>query len=102
MGLSLAGVELISVYSAARRSSMSLDAGTRPGPHEILGPIGAGGIEVYRARDTSLKRDVALKTLPQSLATDSERLARSALGKSPGLAESPEHHNHLRARSRDR
>jgi len=56
---------------------MALSTGMRPGSYEILSAIGAGGMgEVYRARDTSLKRDVALKILPESFATDAERLAR--------------------------
>jgi eukaryotic-like serine/threonine-protein kinase len=56
---------------------MSLSTGMRHGSYEILSAIGAGGMgEVYRARDTSLKRDVALKILPDSFATDAERLAR--------------------------
>ena len=56
---------------------MTLSVGTRLGPYEILAPLGAGGMgEVYRARDTKLKRDVAIKVLPQSLAGDSEALAR--------------------------
>src|SRR5215469_10338878 len=56
---------------------MSLAAGTRLGPYEILAPIGAGGMgEVYRARDTKLKRDIALKVLPEAFANDPERMAR--------------------------
>ena len=55
---------------------MTLNAGTRLGPYEITASIGAGGMgEVYRARDTRLKRGVALKILPDSVAADPERLA---------------------------
>src|ERR1700729_1497854 len=54
-----------------------LSAGIKLGPYEILTPIGAGGMgEVYRAKDTKLKRDVALKVLPDSFAGDPERMAR--------------------------
>ena len=56
---------------------MALSAGTRVGPYEILAPIGKGGMgEVFRARDTKLKRDVALKVLPSAFAGDPERMAR--------------------------
>ena len=56
---------------------MALTAGVRLGPYEVLSPLGAGGMgEVYRARDTRLQRDVALKVLPADLAGDRERLAR--------------------------
>src|SRR2546430_13773595 len=52
---------------------MTLSAGTRLGPYEILAPIGAGGMgEVYRARDTRLERTVAVKVLPQHLSESSE------------------------------
>ena len=58
---------------------MTLATGTRLGQYEILGPLGAGGMgEVYRARDTKLNRDVAVKVLPESVAKDRERLARFA------------------------
>src|SRR5438105_7420930 len=56
---------------------MSVSSGTRLGPYQILAPLGAGGMgEVYRARDTKLGRDVALKVLPLAFAADPERLAR--------------------------
>ena len=56
---------------------MSLAAGTRFGPYEILSALGAGGMgEVYRARDTRLGREVAIKVLPEPFATDADRLRR--------------------------
>ena len=56
---------------------MTLAGGAKLGPYEILAPLGAGGMgEVYRARDTRLGRDVALKVLPQAFAQDVERMAR--------------------------
>ena len=51
--------------------------GTRLGPYEIVSALGAGGMgEVYRARDTRLQRDVAIKVLPPAFSTDPERLTR--------------------------
>src|SRR5712692_853738 len=56
---------------------MALSPGTRLGPYEILSPLGAGGMgEVYRAKDTKLKREVALKVLREAFARDPERMAR--------------------------
>jgi eukaryotic-like serine/threonine-protein kinase len=56
---------------------MALAAGARLGSYEIVGPLGAGGMgEVYRARDTTLNRDVALKILPDAFAHDPDRVAR--------------------------
>ena len=56
---------------------MQLSPGDQLGPYEILAPLGAGGMgEVYRARDTRLKRDVAIKILPEAFARDPERMAR--------------------------
>ena len=60
---------------------MSLSSGAQLGPYEILTLIGAGGMgEVYRARDTKLQRDVAIKVLPDLFANDPERLARFKRG----------------------
>ena len=60
---------------------MTLPAGARLGPYEILSPLGAGGMgEVYRARDTRLERDVAVKVLPSHLASSPEvRLDRKSV-----------------------
>src|SRR5687767_5537257 len=56
---------------------MSLEAGTKLGPYTIVSPLGAGGMgEVYRARDTRLQRDVAIKVLPEEVASSPDRLAR--------------------------
>lgn len=58
---------------------MSLAPGFRLGSYEIVAAIGAGGMgEVYRARDTRLNRDVAIKVLPDLFAQDPERLARGS------------------------
>jgi serine/threonine protein kinase len=56
---------------------MSLAAGTKLGPYEIVSPLGVGGMgEVYRARDSKLGRDVALKVISEQFANDAERMAR--------------------------
>lgn len=57
---------------------MPISVGTRLGPYEIVAPIGSGGMgEVYRAQDTKLNRDVAIKVLPAALANDVDYMARS-------------------------
>ena len=56
---------------------MAIGPGTRVGPYEVLGSLGAGGMgEVYRATDTNLKRQVAIKVLPEVVSADADRLAR--------------------------
>jgi eukaryotic-like serine/threonine-protein kinase len=57
--------------------ALALTPGTRLGPYEVTAQIGVGGMgEVYQATDTNLKRQVAIKVLPEAVATDPERLAR--------------------------
>ena len=56
---------------------MALAVGTRLGPYEVVALLGEGGMgEVYRARDSRLNRDVAIKILPETVGSDSDRLAR--------------------------
>ena len=56
---------------------MSVTIGSRLGSYEITAPLGAGGMgEVYRARDTKLKREVAIKVLPDEFSRDPERILR--------------------------
>src|ERR1700738_3805095 len=70
---------------------MTIAAGTRLGPYEILAPIGAGGMgEVYRAKDARLSRDVAIKVLPASFSNDADRLHRfEQEAKAAGLLNHP-------------
>src|SRR5215475_2907693 len=64
-------------HSSITQPPLSLGPGTRLGPYEVIAQIGAGGMgEVYRARDTKLNREVALKVLPDAFALDAEYLAR--------------------------
>src|SRR5262249_50317371 len=73
---------------------MTIGAGSRLGPFEVLAPIGAGGVgEVFRARDTRLDRDVALKGLPASVALDADRLQR--VEQEARAAAAPNHPNIL-------
>ena len=59
---------------------MSLAAGTKLGPYDVVAPLGSGGMgEVYRARDTRLGRQVAVKVLPPDLIPDADRLRRFEL-----------------------
>src|SRR5262249_50490105 len=60
-----------------REETVTLATGSRLGPYEILGQIGAGGMgEVYRAKDPRLGREVAIKVLPASFSQDADRLRR--------------------------
>jgi serine/threonine protein kinase len=71
---------------------MALNPGTRLGPHEILSPLGAGGMgEVYRAKDTRLKREVAIKVLPYQNRVNIPRSASppSPLSRQPSGARNP-------------
>jgi len=71
---------------------MPLPAGTELGTHKILALIGVGGMgEVYKAHDTKLRRDVAIKVLPESFARDADRLAR--FRREAQLLTSPNHTN---------
>src|SRR5262249_4243320 len=64
-------------YSRRRLQPMSLSAGTRLGAYEVLASLGAGGMgEVWRARDSKLQRDVAIKILPESVSADADALDR--------------------------
>lgn len=76
--ISIASYEIVGkLHREASAEAMTLSSGTLLGPYEILSPLGKGGMgEVYRARDTKLDRDVAIKVLPQTFGRDSERLAR--------------------------
>ena len=72
---------------------MAVSPGTRFGPYEVTDQIGAGGMGVvYRAKDTKLDREVAIKVLPESMASDAERIARfDREAKDPCFAQSSEH-----------
>ena len=79
---------------------MALTPGTRLGVYEITAQIGEGGMgEVYRATDTKLERQVAIKVLPDAFAADPDRLARfQREAEDARLAESSAHRRDLRAR----
>ena len=70
---------------------MPLQAGSSIGSYELVGPLGVGGMgEVYRARDTRLNREVALKLLPSTFSADPDRLARFTRDVSGGYDVSPD------------
>src|SRR6187549_849241 len=65
------------MYDVESPPTVALSPGTRLGPFEITAQIGVGGMgEVYRATDTNLARQVAIKVLPEAVAADADRLAR--------------------------
>ena len=69
---------------------MTIAAGSRLGPYEVLSPLGAGGMgEVWKARDTRLDRDVAVKALSSELSSDASRLARFEAEARPVFTRSP-------------
>ena len=80
-------------------TGLALSPGTRLGQYEVTAQIGVGGMgEVYQATDTNLKRAVAIKVLPESVASNAERLARfQTRGRSPRLTQPSEHRGHLRS-----
>ena len=79
---------------------MALEIGSRLGHYDVTALIGEGGMgQVYRATDTKLNRQVALKILPEAFAADPDRLARFQAGSpSPRQPEPPEHRGDLRSR----
>jgi Tol biopolymer transport system component/tRNA A-37 threonylcarbamoyl transferase component Bud32 len=77
MNRSVAGRHSAARYNRDQEEQLSLTVGTRLGPYEIVSPLGAGGMgEVYRARDTRLGREVAIKVLPSHLSDDPDLKAR--------------------------
>ena len=78
-----------------RGSNMPLQAGTRLGPYEVLSLLGAGGMgEVYRARDTRLGREVAIKVLPADRVSDADRRRRFVQEAQGGVGTQPSSHHH--------
>src|SRR6476660_9314348 len=68
---------MLTVAAAVLEGITRLEPGTALGPYRVIAAIGAGGMgDVYRARDTKLNRDVAIKVLPELFTADPERLAR--------------------------